>query len=147
MTELGIGKGNKQEITNNTFGSRLKDFVVKGLVEGYSHSELENNAEELMQKWYATGKPEAQLSEYFRLHKLLHIQNYMTAELCTIVGLEWVHKVSGRKRKRNSIFNSLIISLLNDICGKRSRGAKENLVHWKWWMGVTKRVKNFSAKW
>ena len=88
MTELGIGKGNKQEITNNTFGSRLKDFVVKGLVEGYSHSELENNAEELMQKWYATGKPEAQLSEYFRLHKLLHIQNYMTAELCTIVGLE-----------------------------------------------------------
>ena len=42
-----------------------------------------------------------------------------------------MHKVSGRKRKRNSIFNSLIISLLNDICGKRSRGAKENLVHWK----------------
>ena len=40
MTGLGFGKGNKQEITKDTFGSRVKDLVVKGLIEGYSHNDL-----------------------------------------------------------------------------------------------------------
>ena len=40
MAELGFGKGNKQEITKDTFGSRVKDLVVKGLIEGYSHNDL-----------------------------------------------------------------------------------------------------------
>ena len=29
MTELGIGKGNKQEITNNTFGSKVEGLCCK----------------------------------------------------------------------------------------------------------------------
>ena len=44
MTEFGIGKGNKQEITKDVFVSIIRDSVVQVLVESNSQSELENNA-------------------------------------------------------------------------------------------------------
>ena len=86
LTEFGIGKG-KQEKTKDIFGSMIRDSVVKSLVESNSHDEFQNNVEELMQKWCALGNSEAQFSEYFRLHKLQHIRNSMTAGLLAMVRL------------------------------------------------------------
>ena len=51
LTEVGINKVNKQEITKDIFGSTIRDTAVKGLVETNTNDEFENNAEELMQKW------------------------------------------------------------------------------------------------
>ena len=83
-----------------------------------------------MQKWCALGNSESKFSEYFRLHKLQHIRNCMTAELHAIVGLSFPPKPG--KRQRNEIFKPQINSSVADICGKRSRGASETLVHWMW---------------
>ena len=44
MTEFGIGKSNKQEITKDIFVSIIRDSVVQVLVERNSQGELENNA-------------------------------------------------------------------------------------------------------
>ena len=67
MTEFGIGKGNKQEITKDIFVSIIRDSVVQVLVESNSQGELENNAQQFMKKWYALGNSEAQSNEYFSL--------------------------------------------------------------------------------
>ena len=106
MTEFSIGKGNKQEITKDIFGSTIGDSVVKGLVESNSHDEFGNNAEELMQKWCALGNSEAQFSEYFRLHKLQHICNCMTAELRAMVGLGFPPKPY--TQNANECINSIV---------------------------------------
>lgn len=80
MTEFGVGKGNKREITNNIFILTIGGSVVKVLVESNSHDEFENNEfDELMKKFCALGYLEAQFSNPFRLHKLQHLRNCMAA--------------------------------------------------------------------
>ena len=106
LTKFGTGKGYKQEITKDIFGSTIGDSVVKGLVESNSHDEFENNAEELMQKWCALGNSEAQFSEYFRLHKLQHIRNCVTAELHAMVGLGFPPKPY--TQNANECINSVV---------------------------------------
>ena len=110
-----------------------------------------------MQKWCALGNSEAQSNEYFSLYKLQNIRNFMTAELCTIVGIgvlpkpytqnakKSLNSVLKRGKQTRSLTLKSIVQLLRSV-KKRSRGASETFFRWKYRMDTTKIVQSVPVK-
>ena len=140
LTEFGINEVNKQEITKDIFGSAIRDSAVQGSVESNSNDEFENNAEELMQKWCTLRNSEAQFSEYFRLHKLQHIRNCMTAELRAMVGPgfppkpytqnanECINSVVTRGKETRSLSLKSIVQLLRSVVKDQEEQVKLSFI-------------------
>ena len=98
-----------------------------------------------MQKWCTLGNSEAQSNEYFSLYKIQNIRNFMTAELCTVVGIgvppkpytqnvkKCLNSVLKRGKQTRSLTLKSIVQLLRSVVKDQEEQVKLSFVESTEW--------------
>ena len=104
LSELVIGKDNKETIMKDIFGQTVAGIVEPGLVDAID--DFDKVLDELVRKWEGMGSKESLFADYFASHKVIHIRTSISADIRAMAGLGF--PPSPYTQNANECINSVI---------------------------------------